>query len=158
MTIWKPIVKDGIFEVSNEGQVRNTKKGHILKGSIVSGGYIQVSIGWADSIHRLVATAFIPNPDNKPIVNHINGIKNDNRVENLEWVTYSENKIHAVETGLCKTSTRKVKKYTLDGEFIEEYRSMLDASYYMKCSNNSIKRACLKEDGVFKGFIWRFSE
>lgn len=61
------------------------------------------------SVHRIIAQTFIPNPDNKPIVNHINGIKTDNRVENLEWVTASENQLHAYKTGL-NDNVRKINR------------------------------------------------
>lgn len=108
--IWKPTVDIEGYEVSNLGRVRSFKqncKGLILKPRISRWGYQHVRLAINNdrkifSVHKLVALAFIPNPLNKPCVNHINGIKTDNRVENLEWVTYAENISHAISKGLIK--------------------------------------------------------
>lgn len=118
--IWKEI--DGYkerYKISSLGRVKSINpQNHredliLLKPSLTTKGYYKVSLfnngkEWQPSIHRLVAKAFIPNPENKPCVNHINGIKTDNRVENLEWCTHSENLRHAVDNGLKKGTPRKL--------------------------------------------------
>lgn len=106
MEIWKPIAEG--YEISNLGNVRSSKWSnapYILSQGKHRGGYLEVRLTINGkrtyfTVHRLVATAFIPNPGKKPQINHINGIKTDNRVENLEWVTNSENQRHAYKTNL----------------------------------------------------------
>ena len=118
--IWKEIEGyDGIYSVSSIGNVRSidrmtyhpTSKQILVRGRDKaikdSNGYRAVfltynTIGRNKLVHRLVAQAFIPNPENKPQVNHINGVKHDNRVENLEWATSKENIQHVFENNLKK--------------------------------------------------------
>jgi hypothetical protein len=103
MEIWKKIEGFENYSVSNEGRVKNDKI--FLKLSYNKRGYSQVVL-WnknknkIQTIHRLVAQAFIPNPDNKPEVNHIDYNKTNNHVSNLEWATKKENEDHALQNGL----------------------------------------------------------
>jgi hypothetical protein len=101
---WKDIIGyEGKYQISNLGRVMSTFKGGILK-PINNEGYLKVILcnngKKSFFIHRLVATHFIPNPENKQEVNHKKGIKNDNRASELEWSTRSENCTHAIRTGL----------------------------------------------------------
>lgn len=111
MEIWKSVVGyEGFYEVSNMGRVRSLDrknsrgsrvKGRYLKYKKTSRGYLSLQLCGKDClIHRLVAKAFIPNPENKPQVNHIDGNKENNCIENLEWCTSSENNKHRYSSGL----------------------------------------------------------
>jgi hypothetical protein len=123
--IWKDVIGyEGIYQISNLGNVLSlervvykidsdipfyNQKKYVLKPYKLKTGYLQVRLSKNGSskgktIHSLIATAFITNVNSKPCVNHINGIKDDNRIENLEWVTHKENMQHAVKTGLWVVS------------------------------------------------------
>lgn len=96
---WKQIDDYDNYSVSSLGNVRNDKTMKILKGCKIKGGYFQVglcknSVQKSHYIHRLVAIAFIPNPDNKPCVDHRDNDKTDNRVKSLRWCTYEENQMN----------------------------------------------------------------
>jgi hypothetical protein len=121
---WKPVyVGKTRYIVSNLGnvyKVTKTKTERLLFNNKMT--YIHIS----DSpLHRVVATLFVKNPDNKPIINHKNGNKRDNRASNLEWCTQQENIVHALDTGLRKTKYYKPNATTIDKTVINASKALL---------------------------------
>jgi hypothetical protein len=99
---WKIIDSHPNYKVSTMGDVMNIRTGKLLKPYDDGSGYLRVKLdGRCERLHILVAVAFIPNPEGKPVVNHKRGRKHDCRASQLEWVTQQENIQHAWDTGLC---------------------------------------------------------
>ena len=115
------------YIITKNGEVFNKRNGHKIKPQINGTGYYRVGIGGKlHFVHRLVAKLYIPNPENKPQVNHKDGNKLNNNVDNLEWVTNKENTIHAIKTGLQpieeKSKVAKLKRSQV--QFIKSHDEM----------------------------------
>ena len=161
-------INDYDYFISNKGQVMN-KDGKIKKLKTDKDGYKEVGL-WKNGkvkyfrVHRLVATYFIPNPNNKEQVNHKNEIKDDNRVENLEWATPSENinygnrnkKVSESEFGSKNHRARCIEQYDLNGNLIKTFGSIKDAVRETGICETRIFE-CLKNKRVhYKGTVWKY--
>ena len=160
---WKEIMEASNYEISNLGRVRNKTTKKILKGRLSKSGYLQVSVKLNETqkfsnryIHRLVAIYWIENPENKREVNHIDGDKENNVIENLEWVTSSENQKHRHKLGNNKTSQRKVGKFDKDGNLIAKYNSIVEAAASEGSPRVSIDNVLQGKRYTLKGFVWKY--
>ena len=160
--VWKPIPSSAIggasgYFASESGEVK-LASGRITRGHLNRQGYYMVNIrGHIVGVHRLIAVTFLPTPAAScDVVNHIDGVKHNNCLENLEFVTRTGNIQHAVKMRLIKS--RAVKQYTKDGNFIAEFSSLSAAGRSIGKSSGSIHQACTGRNQYAGGFVWRFSD
>lgn len=174
------------YTIDENGNVYSKRKNKYLKNTINRNGYCKVTLQKNKykkmfSIHRLVAEAFIPNVENKPQVNHIDGNKQNNNIKNLEWVTAKENMNKAVEIGLFdnvktlqrnnaiknnlgknhiyanKVTKKKVRQYDKNNNLVAIYESISEASRITHIKITSISYACNKRRKTGGGYIWHFA-
>lgn len=173
------------YTISVDGKIFSKRKNKYLKQTINKNGYCKVTLQKDKnkkmfSVHRLVANAFIPNCYNLPQVNHINGNKQDNRVENLEWVTAKENMNKAVKIGLFEnvkeiqkenaiknnlskyhilaneTTKKKVVQCDKNNNKINTFNSISDASRQTGIAIASISCVCNSKRKTAGGYVWHF--
>jgi hypothetical protein len=161
--IWKEINIEnedtsGYF-VSSLGRFKN-KKGIIMKNyKPHHSGYIYLRVNIKKyALHRLIALTFIDNPENKPFVNHIDGNKLNNKLYNLEWVTCSENNLHAHKIGLTKGTKREIIQYDLNMIEIQKFNKIKEASEKLSISLSCIKDVLKGKQNSTKGFIFKYLE
>ena len=164
---WKTVIIDGEvfenYEVSSYGNVRNAKTGRVLKPSRTQDGYLQVVLckngkRKTSRVHRLVAFAFIPNDDieNKYEVNHLNEIRDDNRLENLEWISHEENNNYGTHNEhIAKSRCKKViGKSLTENKVIILHSAKQGEKYGFKSS--AITSCCKHKIKQHHGYTWHY--
>lgn len=170
------------YFVNEEGDVFSNKCGSMKRlKTIKMQGYYYVGLSKKGRVkmfrlHRLVANTFLPNPENKPCIDHINGDRADNRAENLRWVTHKENsnnpitmernriskKGHVVTEETRRKmaesmSKKNVAQYTTEGGFVSKYISMREAEKMTGVRHSDISMCCNGKRKTAGGYIWRFA-
>lgn len=171
--IWKDIPNyEGLYQVSNYCRIKSLerfKQNHskmqkveskILKPYLNNNGYYYVSLTKNGKtkilyIHRLIATAFIPNPNNYPCINHIDGNKLNNNISNLEWCSYKHNNEEAYRIGLKRTIP--TNQYDLNGTFIKTWKSREEIKRELGLNPADIWRVCKGIRKTCGGYIWRYA-
>lgn len=176
--IWKDIKGyEGLYQVSNLGRIKSLKQKeekilNIFKDNI---GYLSVNLQTKEKVkkrervHRLVAKTFILNPENKPQVNHKDGNKLNNNVNNLEWCTCKENVNHSWENNLSKPywkgkfginhkSSKAIYKIDIiSKKIIKKYDSIEDAKKELNINSSNISKCCKGKMKTSYGYIWRYA-
>lgn len=164
---WKAIPGFPDYFASNTGLIMSTKTGEsvVKKFYQTKDGYVTVGLtpeGRKEQIryrvHVIIAKTWLTNSDGHKVVNHINGIKNDNRVVNLEWISQSDNIKHARSTGLMKTYKRPVCQADKDGNLIAEFESMTAAAQKLGIKLSSISAVCQGKRRFVNGYTWYYKD
>lgn len=160
---------DNSFDGTNQDKFKDRK--HSVNNR---NGYVQVSLCKNNNpktkkVHRIVASAFIPNPNNKREVNHIDGNKLNNVAENLEWVTPSENQLHSYHVlgtkppraalgkfGKDSVSSKRCVQLNTDGTVVREWDCLSDVERGLGISTCGVSACCNGNQKTHKGFIWKF--
>lgn len=165
---YKEIFKDirnyeGLYQISNKGNVRSIiSNNKILKPHLTKKGYLSVKLYNGGKkkdflVHRLVADAFIGNPQCLDTVNHKNEIKNDNRVENLEWMSlYDNNRYGSHDYRMANKLCVPIIQYDLNGNFIKEWKSMKSVQEEKGFRISHISECCLGKQKTSYGYIWKY--
>ena len=172
--IWKDVKGfEGLYQISNFGNVKSvdriskhskgdlTLKGRILKPINIGKGYLGVALSKNGKvknhyIHRLVAEAFINNNENKPCIDHINGNRTDNRVNNLRWVNATENMNNPITTNrISQKNSIQIVQFTIDGEFVKIWNNAVDAEQTLGIDRTGIRRCCRKVVKTAGGYMWK---
>lgn len=169
MEEWKDIEGyEGLYQVSNKGKVKSLKyRGSnnecVLKNRKTTKGYLQVAL-WKNQkhkefqVHRIVAKAFIPNPDKLPQVNHKDENKTNNSVENLEWCTNEYNHNYGTRNlrasrGLNGEGSKQVYQFTIEGKLLNIWPSTMECGRSGYCQT-SVSNCCIGKQKTHKGYKW----
>ena len=168
MEIWKDVEDyENKYQISSCGCLKSLKRNIIVKPYVCTNGYLEYAL-WKNGkrkvflAHRLVAQAFIPNPNDLPEVNHKDENIKNNNVNNLEWCTSEENANYGTRNERCRERKRKffkaIRQFTKDGKFIKEYECIEDAGRAVKGDTSFISRAGRGIQKSAYGYIWRIVE
>lgn len=185
--IWKDITGfEGYYQIGNLGSIKSIDRiiptrrgvgkfiaGKILKPHLGTNGYLYVNLSkngihYTKTIHSILSNEFIPNPENKPEVNHKDGIKHHSYESNLEWCTHSENGLHAYRMGLSTSPnkgkfgslnhrSKRIIQLNLNGTKIESFGSVREANRVTKISNGHISECANGIRMSAGGFIWKYA-